>query len=540
VGRWTLAQSELTSGGLAGDTTGRENHGTLVNTPVYATSRTSVANGAMDFESSSTQYVSCGDSVSALTFGTGAHSYSTWVKPEAFVDNAYQYIVATGNNVEGAQSGFGFYDQASELKFFQSAYTTPMIYSDLIASSVSAGTWYHVAMTHDGTNTQFYLNGQPVGSPQAITINTTTGKCRIGASTGVTSPFDGVIEDARMYNRALTAREVSQLYSGYSITRNRTLTDGLSARWTLADRDAVTTGSDLLSGWNLTSGWTAAEGSVINNANTFTDDDLGGIYKNLTTVGKRYRLTLNATSTGTSFKVMTGGSTDIVTYRSSFNGSVDFTAVSASLWFYVNTGGSMTITSMSLYELQETDVSGNGRHGTSTNGASAAADHDSVAASALNFDGALASGDDVISAGADFIGTGTDSVSVWIYPESLGEGGFGYIFTNGMSNLKVYTGNQVRLSSDGSTEANSASSAFSLDQWAHVVATRTADGTANIYINGVLSGSANQASGTPAAGSTVLIGNNAASTRTFDGRIADVRVWNRVLSPWEIWKLYND
>jgi hypothetical protein len=73
-----------------------------------------------------------------------------------------------------------------------------------------------------------------------------------------------------------------------------------------------------------------------------------------------------------------------------------------------------------------------------------------------------------------------------------------------------------------------------------VVATRDAAGLANIYLNGVLSGTADQTSGTPVAGTTnVQIGNNSSLVNTFDGYIDDVRIYNRVLTVAEINRIYN-
>jgi hypothetical protein len=77
-----------------------------------------------------------------------------------------------------------------------------------------------------------------------------------------------------------------------------------------------------------------------------------------------------------------------------------------------------------------------------------------------------------------------------------------------------------------------------------VTITREADGTINFYIGDTstmpgLSGAADQDSGTPEAGtSNLLIGNNSAENRTFDGAISDLRIYNRILSVNEIQDLW--
>lgn len=155
---------------------------------------------------------------------------------------------------------------------------------------------------------------------------------------------------------------------------------------------------------------------------------------------------------------------------------------------------------------------------------------------ALDFDG----GDDIATTTSDFISTGADSFVAWIKPTTLGEGNVGRILSNSQVIFYIGGTNAVSFSSNGGvTTANSANSVINFKQWAHVAATRAADGTANIYVNGILSGSANQSSGTPAAGGYVVVGNNGLTTATFNGDIDEVRIYNRVLSASEILQLYR-
>ena len=155
----------------------------------------------------------------------------------------------------------------------------------------------------------------------------------------------------------------------------------------------------------------------------------------------------------------------------------------------------------------------------------------------MKFDGASSK----IDTGSDFIGTGADSVSAWIYKEGLGEGDvYARIIDNGKTILKTVASNLV-FYSDGATATNSAANSIRLNTWYHIVVTRDSTGAnTNFYVNGVLSGSVNQDSGTPVAGTTnVIIGNNSGQSHTFDGLISDVRVYSRVLTPDEIKVIYN-
>jgi hypothetical protein len=71
------------------------------------------------------------------------------------------------------------------------------------------------------------------------------------------------------------------------------------------------------------------------------------------------------------------------------------------------------------------------------------------------------------------------------------------------------------FSSDGQiTEALSEPGSFNLDIWTHMVVIRTSTGVAYFYTNVVLSGTANQNSGTPIVGSgDVSIGNSTSNDR---------------------------
>jgi len=184
------------------------------------------------------------------------------------------------------------------------------------------------------------------------------------------------------------------------------------------------------------------------------------------------------------------------------------------------------------------DISGNERHGTITAGASAGfrTDWSRRMEGAYDFDGA----DTKIDTGSEWIGTQAVTISAWIYTDGYGEGGNGNILTNGKIDFDLTSVPSLRFSSNGGATQVLSGNTTLLSTWVHVLITRTAAGVANFYVNGVLSGAANQASGDPVAGTThVILGNNTGQTATFDGKISDLRVYNRVLSASEAAALYQ-
>jgi hypothetical protein len=75
------------------------------------------------------------------------------------------------------------------------------------ASPVNA--WTHVAMTYDGSTLRLYVNGTLVSSTAASgAIQTSSSPLWIGGNNPYGEYFQGLIDEARVYNRALTATEV--------------------------------------------------------------------------------------------------------------------------------------------------------------------------------------------------------------------------------------------------------------------------------------------------------------------------------------------
>jgi fibronectin type 3 domain-containing protein len=77
------------------------------------------------------------------------------------------------------------------------------------ATSVPLNTWTHLAATYDGAILRLWVNGMPAGS-RAMTgpMVTTSGALRIGGNAVWGEYFKGLIDEVRVYNRALTGTEI--------------------------------------------------------------------------------------------------------------------------------------------------------------------------------------------------------------------------------------------------------------------------------------------------------------------------------------------
>ena len=75
---------------------------------------------------------------------------------------------------------------------------------------LSAGTWTHLAVTYDGATLRVYRNGaQSASATGAGSIQTSTGALRIGGNLIWGEYTDGRIDEVRIYNRALSAGEIT-------------------------------------------------------------------------------------------------------------------------------------------------------------------------------------------------------------------------------------------------------------------------------------------------------------------------------------------
>ena len=277
------------------------------------------------------------------------------------------------------------------------------------------------------------------------------------------------------------------------------------------------------------------------------------------TIGRRYKVTVQAKkgSAGTlSFRIGNSSST-VQTATTSYALYTEyFTATTTSLFLLLNFGpsNSLFFDNVTLESVGPTQVAGIAQ-GTATDGLPAArwndqsgngnnftqttltkrpvVDADGITIQALDFDGV----DDVMSNSTDLIGTGDITVYAVIKPQGWGGVSAGRIISNEQFVFKV-DGNggagRFALISNASTTAVSANSSITLNTAYVLAATRTAAGVTNLYINGSLSGTADQSSGTPVAGSPTYIGNSAAGTRAFNGLLGDILRYGSIHSQAQI------
>jgi len=108
---------------------------------------------------------------------------------------------------------------------------------------MEADTWYHLVGTYDGENLQAFKNGllitnneAPSGAPRSE-ANT----LKLGRHASAAQFFAGTVDDARLYNRALSAKEIQRAMNGYSVE---------PVAWYKFDETAGTVAVDSIGGRN--------------------------------------------------------------------------------------------------------------------------------------------------------------------------------------------------------------------------------------------------------------------------------------------------
>jgi hypothetical protein len=82
-------------------------------------------------------------------------------------------------------------------------------------AALPLNTWTHVATTYDGSTQRLFVGGTQVASrTQTGAIATSNSPLRIGGNGVWSEWFAGLLDEVRVYNRALSASEISAALSG--------------------------------------------------------------------------------------------------------------------------------------------------------------------------------------------------------------------------------------------------------------------------------------------------------------------------------------
>ena len=154
--------------------------------------------------------------VSNFPTGNNSRSISLWVYNQSTVTAG---IIGYGNSATG-EAFYLYLDAQGELGVYGYLYNYDSNYT------LPTNQWVHLVITHDGTTTRVYANGNEQFN-LARTFNTGTNSFRIGGVQWNNSGefFNGKIDQVRIFNKALSSSEITTLYGETSASATKSTTD---------------------------------------------------------------------------------------------------------------------------------------------------------------------------------------------------------------------------------------------------------------------------------------------------------------------------
>jgi hypothetical protein len=204
LGYWSFNEG---SGTVAADSSGHGNNGQLMNGPIWVPGRIA---GALKFDGVD-DYVLVPHNAGLLPSGNEV-TVSVWINAERHTgpNNAtWQGILSKGD----APRLYSLYTEASGVLHFSTGPGGAFV-GTLSTGQVPLREWAHIVAMVSGGQHVYYINGQPAGveGSGATLPAGSTSPLNIGRTPGETDrEFLGMIDDVRLYNRALTAEEIKKL-----------------------------------------------------------------------------------------------------------------------------------------------------------------------------------------------------------------------------------------------------------------------------------------------------------------------------------------
>ncbi|MEU1385856.1 MULTISPECIES: LamG-like jellyroll fold domain-containing protein [unclassified Nonomuraea] len=495
------------AGTAVADASGKGNNGTAANTTWSLTGR---YGQALSFDGTSS-WVTVADSSSLRL--TNGMTLEAWVRPSSVTGWRTVLMKEFGADLAYAIMGSGGSGPAAFI-YTSSGANAPA------ASNLPLNTWSHVAATYDGSTLRMFVNGTQVATnPTVGNLRTGTSPLRIGGNSGSGEYFSGLIDEVRVYNKALTAAQITTDMNtpvgqqGPPDTQPPTAPGSLAATggqgsaqltWTASTDNVAVTGYTVHR--SATAGFTPSGANQVGStaSTSFTDSGVAaGTYY--------YRVVAFDGSSNTG--PPSNEASAVVTQPPTVSGLV------AAYGMNAGTGTAVA------------DASGNGNNGTLTAATWTAGRY----GQALSFDGT--SSWVTVADSSSLRLTNGMTLEAWVRPSSvtgwrtvlmkefgadlayaiMGSGGSGpaaFIYTSSGANAP-------------------AASNLPLNTWSHVAATYDGS-TLRMFVNGT------QVATNPTVGnlrtgtSPLRIGGNSGSGDYFSGLIDEVRVYNKALTAAQI------
>ena len=479
VGSWGMDEG---AGTMAYDSSDNSNDGSLgagtfSNMPKWTTDsppfQGGAGGGSLKFDGVN-DYVSCGND-SSLDI-TDAITVEAWVKPRIqIIPMADTYpIIAGKDNV------WFFFGNGDTGNVYFKTYSSTDVVHYSYTDSILETDWYHIVGIFDGSSQKFYLNGNIQtgssawsGSLKSVEATNVT----IGDNVATSDSWDGLIDNVRIYNRALSAEEVRYHY-------NR---GGPVGYWNFDEG----------------SGTTAYDSTSNNNDGTRTAGSTSGTVDSGSTTTLVDDALTQADDYWNDYTVKIVTTTDSLAPQGETATVTDFVAGTDTLSFAALTAA---VGAGDTYKLYYGDENGP----TWTTG---------KYSSAMSFDGV----DDYVDCGSSSFIPTEFTVILWVKPKLYGSLDYVIHKNDDRPGIRM-TDNKWWFGVDGNNgNSFSSSSTVSIGAWTHLAL--SFDGfTGRGYINGIEENS--EINSTYTQGALLRIGWDGAAGRAFNGSIDEVRIYD--------------
>ena len=494
-------------------------------------------------------------------------------QPAAYTISAWVKVDTTGamNIIDRGSSNPG--DYSHQIRISASGKFVHYLYDGSFktvtgTTTVQTNTWYFVTIT--ATNfgqMHLYVNGTEEGTPQNIRLLWGGGdRFNVGKSTPAGGYFDGLIDDVRIYDAALSSAEIQAIY-----TNTDKPTVAITASDATASEEATDKGTFLIQRGN-------ANGDLV--VNYTTNSGQAGA----ATSGSDYDLINGSNTLSGSITIPDGSSAVVITVTPIDDASVEgnetiVLTLSSSANYTIGPGtlGSATVTivdndtsvvppngywpfedilpapiSGREFGLSDYAGSNNGvNHGTVQFDYSPESPYDGPATYANGLMGRAVSLDGVndditIPYSTDATGY---TIAAWINPQSNS----GNIIARTDATLPNQNGvgtvsEQIRINSagkfehytnDGSGQKVTGTTTVVAGTWYHVAIVAANNGMMRLYVNGVEQGTAQSIGTLWTGGDRFNIGGHMGGIGSFKGLIDDLKVFDAPLNASQIQAIYD-
>ncbi|MDP1728349.1 MAG: LamG-like jellyroll fold domain-containing protein [Bacteroidota bacterium] len=492
---------------VSGNGNSTTNHGATLTTDRFGN-----PNAAYSFNGNDSQYFSCVNNT--LPMGKTKRTISLWLNPYSIINTSQ---TATAFSYGNPSTGQGI--------------MLGLIYSNIVAFqgwaddltanySYSYNQWINVLATFDSLNVKIYVNGSLIGSVQKPNWNTTGTNFLIGARYSPNSGFfDGKIDDIAVWSRVLTLAEIQKVYTSCNLTVisepiNQISSFGNSVKFILTASDT-----------NCNYQWQSSNGfgfqNIINGGQySGTDNDTLNV-SNLTWINSKQKFRC-IISSGTC-----RDTTNIVLLTLTNNFVIPNQIPTSGLvaWYPFNANA--------------IDESGNGNEATSNN-ATLTSDRYGILNKSYLFNATNNEKITCLNKTLPMAKTGR-TYSLWVNPYSLKDisqtsTAFSYGDPSVGKGIMLGLVNNGIIAFQGWGTDLNANYNYTFNQWINIIGTFDSLNV-KLYINGNLIDSTTKTNWNTAGTEFVIGGRIGPPSITFDGKIDDIAVWNRVLTSSEIRKV---